>query len=264
MQVSRSLPKSAGLPTSICIGISVPHGEYQHAARMSGPQRTATLAWVDARTGFHRYREGYRLARPSPATWSRNTASRPTRRSLPRIWRPLALWTQPVTSAIELASSVTAAPPRRQFDYACYSMHQSVTGFLLRNDPLEPRMAGVGDGAGLRSQSQVRDVADLIMSQQRFIRPCKVVLRLSQPSATPSSMRRIRGALTGDRMNTMICLYWILKLKARSCRGLCRGSGGSGQGETGASRGSHPDLLLDYFYYTALTVAALYEKASRR
>ena len=61
----------------------------------------------------------------------------------------------------------------------------------------------------------------------------------------------------------MVCFYWIIKLKARFL------SGDYAEALAAAdkakellwSSGGHIELL-DYFYYTALTVAALYEKAS--
>ena len=60
----------------------------------------------------------------------------------------------------------------------------------------------------------------------------------------------------------MICWYWIIKLKRGSWRATTRRPGGRPQGETAALGPPTSIHLLDYFYYTALTVAALYEKAS--
>ena len=61
----------------------------------------------------------------------------------------------------------------------------------------------------------------------------------------------------------MVCLYWILKLKARFL------SGDYAEALAAADKAKallwavvgHVQLL-DYFYYTALTVAALYDNAS--
>src|SRR6202041_3212357 len=64
---------------------------------------------------------------------------------------------------------------------------------------------------------------------------------------------------TANRTATVICLYWILKLKARLLSG--------DYVEALAAAEKAKELLwaitihvqlLDYFYYTALTVAALY------
>ena len=69
--------------------------------------------------------------------------------------------------------------------------------------------------------------------------------------------------LAGNCTPTAVCLYWILKLKARFLSG--------DYAEALASADKAKALLwasaihvqrLDYFYYAALTVAALYERAS--
>jgi signal transduction histidine kinase len=69
--------------------------------------------------------------------------------------------------------------------------------------------------------------------------------------------------LTGDRMKTMTCLYWILKLKARFLSGdYAEALAAAGKAKPvlwGAAAQIH---LLDYSYYTALAVAALYASAS--
>jgi tetratricopeptide (TPR) repeat protein len=69
--------------------------------------------------------------------------------------------------------------------------------------------------------------------------------------------------LTGNRLSMMICFYWILKQKAPFL---------SGDYAEALAAGDKAKALLwavsahieplDYFYYIALTVAALYEKAS--
>jgi hypothetical protein len=69
--------------------------------------------------------------------------------------------------------------------------------------------------------------------------------------------------LTGDRTAMMVCFYWIVKLKTRFL------SGEYPEALAAADK-AKPLLwasavmiqLLDYFYYTALTVAALYENAT--
>ena len=60
----------------------------------------------------------------------------------------------------------------------------------------------------------------------------------------------------------MICLHWIRKLKARYLSGDYAEALAAADKATGAASGvrAYSCMLLDYFYYTALTVAALYEK----
>jgi PAS domain S-box-containing protein len=109
-----------------------------------------------------------------------------------------------------------------------------------------------------------RDMADAIVSEQRFI------ATMHGRNATFSTLSdaqfdeaAFEAQLTGDRMPLMICWYWVVKLKTRFL------SGDHAEALAAADK-AKPLLwslaaqiqLLDYFYYTALTVAALYEKAS--
>src|SRR5260370_773058 len=69
--------------------------------------------------------------------------------------------------------------------------------------------------------------------------------------------------LTGDRMTLIICSYWILKLKARYLSGdYVEALAAAGKAKTLLWSSAGQIQLLDYFYYTALTVSALYENAS--
>ena len=64
-------------------------------------------------------------------------------------------------------------------------------------------------------------------------------------------------------MPTVICLYWIRKLKARYLSGDYAEARAAADKAKALLWTSAVQLqLLDYFYYTALTVAALYEEAS--
>ena len=61
----------------------------------------------------------------------------------------------------------------------------------------------------------------------------------------------------------MICLYWILKLKARFLSGdYAEALAAADKAKALLPAAAAQIQLLDYFYYTALTVAALYENAS--
>jgi len=103
---------------------------------------------------FHRYSEGYRLARLACDLVEKHAfAAYGT-----KVYHAMGLaafWTQPLTSVIELRRAATrAATERGDLTFACYGMHQSITYLLTRNDPLDA-VWRVGDGAGLRSHSQV-------------------------------------------------------------------------------------------------------------
>jgi signal transduction histidine kinase/GAF domain-containing protein len=143
-------------------------------------------------------------------------------------------------------------------------MHHSITGSLLRNDPLDAVWRESELALDFARRARFRDVVDLIVSQQRFI------AAMQGRTATVSTFSDVQfdeaafeAQLTGDRMNTMICVYWILKLKARFLSGdYTEALAAAAKVKPVLRREAVQIYLLDYSYYTALTVAALYEHAS--
>jgi predicted ATPase/signal transduction histidine kinase len=240
------------------VNISMQHG-------MSGPSAHG-YACLGSILGpsFHRFGEGYRLAKLAYSLVEKHgfTAYQT------KVYHDVAnvsRWTQPIRSAMELRRAVTRiAIETGDLTYACYSMHQSITGLLLRNEPLDAVWRESEMALDFARKAKFRDVADLIVSQQRFI------AAMQGRNATFSTFNDERfeettfeSQLTGDRMNTMICLYWILKLKARFLAGDCTEAlAAAGKAKPLLRREASQVFLLDYFYYTALTVAALYQDAS--
>jgi PAS domain S-box-containing protein len=112
--------------------------------------------------------------------------------------------------------------------------------------------------------AKFRDVMDLLRSQQRFI------ASMQGRDVTYSNFIDDRfdevafeAQLTAARTPTVICLYWIRKLKARYLSGDYVEAQAAADKAKELLRISTIQLqLFDYFYYAALTVAALYEEAS--
>jgi PAS domain S-box-containing protein len=144
-------------------------------------------------------------------------------------------------------------------------MDRFVTVLILRNDPLDAVWRESEKSLDFVRKAGFRDMADAIVSQQRFIATMQGrTATFSTFSDAQFDEARFEAQLTGDRMTLMICcFYWILKLKARFLSG--------DYAEALAAADKAKPLLwaaaaqiqsLDYFYYAALTVAALYEEAS--
>ena len=148
--------------------------------------------------------------------------------------------------------------------YACYSMDQSVTDLLLRNDPLDAVWRESEMSLDFVRKARFRDVADVIVSQQRFIATMQGrTATFSTFSDAQFDEAAFEAQLTGDRMPTMVCFYWILKLKARFLSGdYAEALAAADKAKALLWAAAGHIQLLDYFYYTALTVAALYENAS--
>ena len=211
---------------------------------------------------FHRYSEGYRFAKLACDVVEKHGFIAYQAR-IYELMGVVAFWTQPITTAIDfIRASFRVATETGDLTYACYCMDQSVTTLLVRGDPLDEVWRESERGLDFVRKARYRDVADIIVSQQRFI------ANMQGRTATFSTFNdaqfdetMFEAQLTGDRMRAMVCFYWIVKLKARFL------SGDYAEALAAANKakellwvsGAHMELL-DYFYYAALTVAALYEK----
>ena len=86
---------------------------------------------------FHRYREGYRFAKLACDLVEKHGFIA-YQAKVYHAMGSLALWTQPIATAIDFKrAAFRAAIETGDLTYACYSMDQSVTDLLLRNDPLD-------------------------------------------------------------------------------------------------------------------------------
>ena len=238
------------------VSVSIQHG-------MSGAAAHA-YACLGSVLGanFHRYREGYRLARLACDLVEKHAFTAYDT----KVYHAMGLaafWTEPLTSVIELRRATTrTATERGDLTFACYGMHQSITYLLMRNDPLDAVWRESEMALDFARKAKFRDVVDLIVSQQRFI----ASMQGRDATSSPFSDERFDEAafeaqLTAARTPTVICLHWIRELKARYLSGDYSAARAAADKAKALLWTSAVQLqLLDYFYYAALTVAALYEK----
>ncbi|MCU1337978.1 MAG: multi-sensor signal transduction multi-kinase [Bryobacterales bacterium] len=177
----------------------------------------------------------------------------------------VAFWTQPIASAIDfMRAGFRSAIETGDLTFACYGLYQSVTGLLLRNDPLDAVWRESEMALDFAQDGKYGDAVDILVSQQRFIATMQGrTLSFATFSDAQFDEATFEAQLTAERRPLMICWYWIFKLKARFL------SGDYGEALAAADK-AKPLLsaaagqiqLLDYFYYVALTVAACYQHAS--
>jgi predicted ATPase len=213
---------------------------------------------------FHRYSEGYRFAKLACDLVEKHGFIA-YHAKVYHAMGTVALWTQPIGTAIDLMrATFRTAIEAGDLTFACYSINQSVTDLLLRNDPLDAVWRESEMALDFVRKTKFRDVADIIVSQQRFIATMQGrTATFSTFSDAQFDEAAFEAQLTADRTATMVCLYWIFKLKTRFLSGdypEALAAADKAKALLWASTGRIH--LLDYFYYTALTVAALYEKAS--
>ena len=138
--------------------------------------------------------------------------------------------------SISLRAAFRTASETGDLTYACYSMYQTVTSLLLRNDPLDAVWRESEKGLDFVRKARFRDVADVIVSQQRFIATMQGrTATFSTFSDAQFDEAAFEAQLTGDRTATMICL--VLDPQAEGAlpvRRLRRGARGSRQGEGAA------------------------------
>jgi PAS domain S-box-containing protein len=213
---------------------------------------------------FHRYDEGYRFAKLACDLVEKHGFIA-YQAKVYHSTGTVAFWTQPIGTAIDLMrTTFRAAIETGDLTFACFGKFHSVTGLLVRNDPLDALWRESEMALDFVRNAGFRDMADTIVSQQRFI------AIMQGRTATFSTFNdaqfdeaTFEAELTGDRMPLMICFYWIFKLQARFLSGdYAEALSAADKVKPLLSTAAAQIQLLDYFSYTALTVAALYDKAS--
>ena len=173
-------------------------------------------------------------------------------------------WTQSITTAIDfMRASFRAAIETGDLTYACYAMFLLISDLLVRNDPLDAVWRESEMALEFVRKAGFRDLADVIRSQQRFIATMQGRPATFTFSDAQFDEATFEAQLTADRMAMTNCFYWIVKLKARFL------SGDYAEALTAADKAkallwaiAAQIQLLNYYYYAALTAAALYEEGN--
>jgi predicted ATPase/signal transduction histidine kinase len=215
-------------------------------------------------TVFHRYNDGYRFAKLACDLLDRYgfIANRGT---VCTTCAMVATWTQPIGTAIDLSrTGIPAAIETGSLTHACYGLLLSLTYLLLRGDPLGLVWRESELALDFARKARYRDVTDTIVSQQRFIATMQGrTTAFAVFSDAQFDEATFEAQLTEDRTPMLIYSYRILKLQARFLSGdfaEALAAADKAKPLLGASAGQIQQL--DYFYYTALAVSALYEVAS--
>ena len=213
---------------------------------------------------FRRYDEGYRFAKLACDLVEKH-AFIASQAKVYCALAQVAFWTQPIAAAIDLlGKGFCAAIETGDPTYASLSMAASVTHFLLRNDPLDVVWSESEMALDFARKARYGDAADCIVSQQRFIATMQGrTATFSTFSDAQFDEATFEAQLTGGRNPQMICWYWILKLNARFLSGdHAEALAAADKAKQLLGATAHQLQLLNYFFYTALTVSALYENAS--
>ncbi|HXO68672.1 MAG TPA: AAA family ATPase, partial [Bradyrhizobium sp.] len=177
----------------------------------------------------------------------------------------IVLWSEPIATALDyIRQAHRAATETGDLGRACYSCNHAITDRLTRGDPLNDVWDETEQGLDFVRKSRFRDVADILVSQQRFIRNMRgETTTFSTFSSEDFDEAAFEAGLNEDRMRALVCWYWILKLQARFLSGDYEVAIAAAETAKELLWSSDAHIqLLDYYLYSALAVAAVYETAS--
>jgi len=162
-----------------------------------------------------------------------------------------------------MRAAVRAAIETGNLTFACSGMFQCVTGLLLRNDPLDVVWRESEMAMDFAREAKYGGAVEIIGSLQRFIATMQGRTEsFSTFSNAQSDEATFEAQLTESRMPMLVCWYWILKLKARFLSGDYAEALAAADKVKPLLSAAAAQMLLDYFYYSALAVTACCENAS--
>jgi PAS domain S-box-containing protein len=177
----------------------------------------------------------------------------------------VAAWTAPIEIAIDFTwKAHRAAIETGSLPSACYLLSWSLEYRLQRGDPLDLVWRESEMTRDFVRKSWIEDAVDMIVSPQRFIATMQGrTATLSTFNDAQFDEATFEARLTANRIPFTIGLYWIHKLKARFLSGDFTGAlAAAGKGKPLLQTLVGYTAVLDYCFYTALTISALYESAS--
>ena len=237
----------------------------QHGISTDSAYAFSNLGFILGWDRFRRYRDGYRFAKLACDLVEKHgfIANRAKVYVASGVVAP---WTRPIATAIDFGQTAfRAAIDTGDLTYACLSVYETIAHLLVRNDPLDVVWRESETGLEFVQKARYRDAADIIISHQRFIATMQGrTATFSTFSDAQFDEAAFEVQITGGRNLMTISWYWIVKLKARFLSGEyaeALAAADNAKPMLAATAGLMP-AQLDYFYYTALTLLALYETAS--
>ncbi len=246
------------LVTIRMVKVSIQHG-------LTGRSAFGYVTWGFLLAGaFHRYGDGYRFAKLACDLVAKHGYIA-VKAKVYISTAVVACWAQPIVDAIDLLRKGSrTAIEAGDAVFACYSMMRLVTLLLTRNDPLDAVWRELDIALDFARRAKNADATDIIVSQQRFIATMQGrTAAFSTFSDAHFDEATFEAQITGTQSLLTISWYWIVKLKARFLSGNYAEALAAADNAKPVLAGSAGRIeQLDYFYYTALTVSALFEAAS--
>jgi PAS domain S-box-containing protein len=215
---------------------------------------------------FRRYTDGYRFAKLACDLVEKHKFAA-YRSKVYLGMEMVALWSRPVEIGVQLIrTALRAGTESGDLSFACFSSMHLITDLLSQGIPLDEVWQESETCLDFVRGSKYLDAADAIISQQQLIRNLRgQTANFSTFSDESFDEQSFEAGLTEHRMTPMVSRYWILKIQARFMSGDYRAGLAAAESAKGLHWSSEAFFhSLDYFYYTALTMAACYENASAK
>jgi GAF domain-containing protein len=212
---------------------------------------------------FHRFPEGYRFGKLACSLVDKHGFAESKMRAYLGMARVVP-WTRPIATAVDFVRrAFRAGIETHERSYACFTCIDLVTDLLLQGVHLDQVWSESEKGLNFARKAKFRDAVDFITSQQQFIQNMR---GQTVSFASFSDDRFDEGAfesqLAEDRMSTMVCYYWIFKLQARFISGNYDAAIAAAQKAKALLWSAEANIQsLNYCYYSALTLAAIYDMA---
>jgi len=215
-------------------------------------------AWLGMFLGpiFHRYADGYRCGKLALDIGDKRGLVA-NKAKLYLAVGHVTVWTQPLKATADLfRMTFRSGVEIGDLAYACYSCNCLLTALLARGDRLDEVWHESETGIGFARKIRYRDVINIIVSQQHFIQSMRG--RTLHDDQGVFNEAAFEAQLGNSRMTTMVCWYWIIKLQIRFMSGDYDAAISASENARDLLWSSEGTLqLLDYHYYTALTIAAI-------
>jgi PAS domain S-box-containing protein len=235
--------------------------------------------WLGTYLGpvFHRYADGYRFAKLAlDLVEKHDFVAYKAKISLGIGY--VACWTQPLTASIDFyRTAFYSGIETGDLVFACYGCNSLLKPLLIRGDPLDEVWHESEKSLAFARKLKYRDIGDLICYQQRFIQNMRgrtlqydtlsaaqfdgVAIDRDASGGEGFDEATFEAQLSGDRSPMTVCWYWILKVQARFMFGDYEVAiAAAEKAKTLLWAGEGFIQTLDYHYFTALTIAAIWEK----
>ena len=211
------------------VKVSLQHG-------LSGPSAYGYVSWGVLLSGaFHRYGDGYRFAKLACDLVAKHgfIAGHAKVYGTTAV---VAAWAQPITDAIDFTrKGIRAAIETGDTVFACYSRFAHIALLLTRNDPLDAVWRESETSLDFARRAKYADVADIIVSQQRFIATMQGrTATFSTFSDAQFDEAAFEAQIEGRSPDDDLLVLDRQTEGAVPVRQLCRGTGGGRQREAGA------------------------------